>query len=122
MFQIFVTGLTTRSFLVGIAVVNVAFLREALRSRGDLARYADQPAEKLLSESDVRRFVLQELNRIGKEKGLQSIELIKGIHLIHEELTAESGLVTPTLKLRRHLLKQKFAKEIDLLFTEEKTL
>ncbi|KHJ91781.1 hypothetical protein OESDEN_08343 [Oesophagostomum dentatum] len=74
---IFVTGLTTRSFLVGIAVVNIAFLREALRSRGDLTRYADQPIEKLLSESDVRRFVLQELNRIGKERVCNQLNLLR---------------------------------------------
>ncbi|VDM68575.1 unnamed protein product [Strongylus vulgaris] len=76
--------MTTRSFLVGIAVANIAFLRDVLKSRSDLARFADSPIEKLLSESDVQRFVLQELNRTGKEKGLQSIELIKSIHLIPE--------------------------------------
>ncbi|EYB81849.1 hypothetical protein Y032_0373g192 [Ancylostoma ceylanicum] len=85
--QIFVTGLTTRSFLVGIAVANVSLLREALATRSELARYADQPVEKLLSESEVRRFVLQELNRTGKEKGLQSIELIKNIQLTSEVLS-----------------------------------
>ncbi|KAK6755234.1 hypothetical protein RB195_013922 [Necator americanus] len=120
--QIFVTGLTTRSFLVAVAVANTEVLRGALKARNDLAKYADQPVENLLADAEVRRFVLQELNRSGKQKGLQSIELIRNIHLISEELTAESGLVTPTLKLRRHLLKQKFAKEIERMFAEEKTL
>ncbi|EPB71693.1 hypothetical protein ANCCEY_09212, partial [Ancylostoma ceylanicum] len=87
-----------------------------------LARYADQPVEKLLSESEVRRFVLQELNRTGKEKGLQSIELIKNIQLTSEELTPENGLVTPTLKLRRHLLKQKFSHDIERMYAEETAL
>ncbi|VDK78476.1 unnamed protein product [Cylicostephanus goldi] len=120
--QIFVTGMTTRSFLVAVAVANIANLREALESRSDLARYAELPLERMLNESEVRRFVLQELNRTGREKGLRSIELVKSVYLISEELTPENGLVTPTLKLRRHLLKEKFSKEIERMFAEEAVL
>ncbi|CAJ0589819.1 unnamed protein product [Cylicocyclus nassatus] len=120
--QIFVTGVTTRSFLVAVAVANIANLREALESRSDLIRYAELPSEKMLNESEVQRFVLQELNRTGREKGLRSIELVKSIYLISEELTPENGLVTPTLKLRRHLLKEKFSKQIERMFAEETAL
>ncbi|KAK5977707.1 Long-chain acyl-CoA synthetase [Trichostrongylus colubriformis] len=116
--QIFITGMTTRSFLVGVAVMNMAILRTALAGRSELAKYIHLSDGELLSETDVRQFVLKELNQTAKAKNLLSIELIKDVHLTSEEFTAENGLVTPTLKLRRHLLKQRFEKEIEKMYTE----
>ncbi|VDP57543.1 unnamed protein product [Heligmosomoides polygyrus] len=120
--QIFITGLATRSFLVGIAVVKMSHVREAIAGRSEFSKCVPLTDRELLCHADIRQFVLQELNRTAKSKNLQSIELIRNIHLIAEEFTAESGLVTPTLKLRRHLLKQRFAKEIENMYTEIPTL
>ncbi len=46
------------------------------------------------------------------------MEQVKNIHLIDEEFTAEAGLLTPTLKIRRHMLRAKFEKEIERLYDE----
>ncbi|KAK6042554.1 long-chain-fatty-acid CoA ligase 5 domain protein [Cooperia oncophora] len=120
--QIFITGMTTRSFLVGIAVVNMTILRTTIAGRSELAKYVSFADDELLSEADIRQFVLKELNQTAKSKKLQSIELIKEIHLTSEEFTAENGLVTPTLKLRRHLLKQRFEKEIEKMYNSIPTM
>ncbi len=44
--------------------------------------------------------------------GLKSYEQIKKIHLLYEEWTAESGELTPTLKPRRSVIVEKYAKDI----------
>ncbi|XGW05584.1 hypothetical protein V3C99_016164 [Haemonchus contortus] len=116
--QIFITGMTTRSFLVGIAVVNMAILRSTIAGRPELTKYLPQADDELLSEVDVRQFVLMELNKTAKAMKVQTIELIRDVCLISEEFTAENGYVTPTLKLKRHLLKQRFEKEIEKMYSE----
>ncbi|VDL62789.1 unnamed protein product [Nippostrongylus brasiliensis] len=120
--QIFVTGRTTRSFLVAVAVANLEFLRSAVEGRSELAKCLSLPADEFLCHPDVRLFVLQELNRTAKSMHMLSIELIKSVRLVPEEFTAENGLVTPTLKLRRHLLKERFAKEIEEMYSEHPAL
>ncbi|KAK6061705.1 hypothetical protein COOONC_00629 [Cooperia oncophora] len=69
-----------------------------------------------------RHIRLKKLNQTAKSKKLESIELIKEIHLTSEEFTAGNGLVTPTLKLRRHLLKQRFEKEIEKMYNSIPTM
>ncbi|KJH44748.1 putative long-chain-fatty-acid CoA ligase 5 [Dictyocaulus viviparus] len=120
--QMYITGLPIHSFLVGIAVTNVATLRKDIKSQPDMEKYNQLSDQQLLCEKEVRNFVLNELNSMARKNKLQSIELIRNIHLISEELTAESGMVTPTLKLRRHLLKQRFQKDIERMYSEISTL
>ena len=43
--------------------------------------------------------------------------MIKDIYLHSEEFTIESGLLTPTLKNKRHSLKTFFQKEIDQMYS-----
>uniref|UniRef100_A0A1I7XHS7 long-chain-fatty-acid--CoA ligase n=1 Tax=Heterorhabditis bacteriophora TaxID=37862 RepID=A0A1I7XHS7_HETBA len=82
--QLFVTGKTTRSFLVGIGIVNIPHLRAALSSSTEDTRQTSMSDIELLEDSDVRNFVLRELNILGKENGLQTMELIKNIYLTGE--------------------------------------
>ncbi|CAD6186702.1 unnamed protein product [Caenorhabditis auriculariae] len=116
--QLYVTGSAERSFLVGVAVVNVDTLQAFLQKKPQLKNPSQMDEEELLQSKEVRNAVLNELNATGKASGLQTIELIRNLVLITEEFTAENGLVTPTLKHRRHLLKQKFAAEIEEMYKE----
>ena len=42
---------------------------------------------------------------------------IRAVHLTCESWTIENGLLTPTLKIRRHVLEQKFAEQIRQLYS-----
>ncbi len=63
----------------------------------------------------VEKFFRQEIDRINEER-LGTIEMIREFTLLFEPWTAENGLLTPTLKLRREVLSQKFAGEIEQMF------
>lgn len=72
-----------------------------------------------LRNGAVRFAVITELRVLGASKGLNSIEQIKNLHLTLEEFSAESGMLTPTLKLRRNLLRNHYEKVIAALHEEQ---
>ena len=50
---------------------------------------------------------------------LASFERPKKVALLDEELTVENGLMTPTLKVKRRQLEERFADLIDSLYDDE---
>lgn len=50
---------------------------------------------------------------------LKSEEHIKKIYLVHDLWQVESGELTPTLKIKREILRKKYQKEIENIFSEE---
>ena len=51
--------------------------------------------------------------------GFSDFERIRKIVLLDGELTPESGLLTPSLKVRRRIVAKTFAVQIDALYKEE---
>jgi len=49
-------------------------------------------------------------------KNLQTIEKIKKIKLIKEEFTIENGMLTPTLKLKRKKILEKYKEDLEKLY------
>ncbi len=49
-------------------------------------------------------------------KNLQSIEKVKKIKLIKEEFTIENGMLTPTLKLKRKKILEKYKEDLEKLY------
>jgi long-chain acyl-CoA synthetase len=66
----------------------------------------------------VEKLFRQEIERINESR-LGSPEKVRAFQLLYEPWTPENGLLTPTLKLRREVLKERFAAEIKLLFKHE---
>ncbi len=50
---------------------------------------------------------------------LSKFEKVKRIALLHQELTVESGELTPTLKIKRRVVNEKYAVIIDRIYEEE---
>jgi long-chain acyl-CoA synthetase len=63
----------------------------------------------------VEKLYQQEIDRINAES-LGTVEMVRAFRLLHEPWTAENGLLTPTLKLRRAVLFQQYQDEISDLF------
>lgn len=72
--------------------------------------------EELLEDARVKKAVLEDVNKLGKAAGLKSFELIKDLKLCADPWTVEEGLLTPTFKTKRPQMKQKFEKDIQLMY------
>ncbi len=71
--------------------------------------------EFMVLNPKVEKLFRQELDRINAER-LGSVEQVQAFQLVAEPWTAENGLLTPTLKLRRKEIEGRFVKEAGLLF------
>ncbi len=86
-----------RPHLVALIVPHADFVRSFARSHqipGDLAVLADNPAFRTAIGEAVKR----------ANQALSPIERIRRFHVMPEPFSIDNGLMTPTLKLRRHLI------------------
>lgn len=60
--------------------------------------------------------VLQKLQSCAQSNRLSGIETPHALYISQEEFTVDNGLLTATMKLRRHCLRQHFRKEIDEMY------
>ncbi|KAL4444107.1 hypothetical protein ABPG75_011844 [Micractinium tetrahymenae] len=100
--QIWVYGSSLESSLVAVVVPKKAF--------------TDQHPD--LASPDAKKAMLQELQSVQKGKRLKGFEAIRGVHLTNEPFSIENDLMTPSMKLKRPQLQQRFQKEIDALYKE----
>lgn len=71
--------------------------------------------EFMVLNPKVEKLFRQELERINAEH-LGSVEQVQAFQLLAGPWTAENGLLTPTLKLRRKVIEARFEKEVSALF------
>jgi len=80
-----------------------------------LKKQAYDPNRASVSQH-IRNRIEQHIKRVNR--GLNEWEKIRRWTIISTSLSSESGLLTPTLKVRRHAIDQRFATEIASLFPE----
>ncbi|KAK4920203.1 long-chain fatty acid-CoA ligase [Elasticomyces elasticus] len=68
--------------------------------------------ETLVHDEKLNGVVLREVQKAGKDGGLQGIEIIDGIVLADEEWTPQNGFLTPAQKLQRKMIQEKYKNEI----------
>uniref|UniRef100_A0A1I7TU95 long-chain-fatty-acid--CoA ligase n=1 Tax=Caenorhabditis tropicalis TaxID=1561998 RepID=A0A1I7TU95_9PELO len=113
--QIYVTGNTERSFLVGIVVLDLPKFKEMPEVK---AFEGKEEIEKIMERKEVKEAVIADLNKYAKANGLQLIELIRNVHMTLQEFSEENGLVTTTLKNRRKVLEEFFKPQIRKMYEE----
>uniref|UniRef100_A0A671Y2Y7 Long-chain-fatty-acid--CoA ligase n=1 Tax=Sparus aurata TaxID=8175 RepID=A0A671Y2Y7_SPAAU len=109
--QIFVHGDSLQSCLVAIVVPDPEVLpgfAKDLNCQGSI--------EELCKNTEVKKAILSDMIKLGKEAGLKSFEQVKDVYLHPEQFTIENGLLTPTLKAKRAELKTLFQPQIDKLY------
>ena len=117
--QTFVYGDSLQSSLVAIVIPDEEPLRSFLKSRKSSLADASlaticQPGSE--TARMLKPFFMQEIKRVSKENGLHGFEVPKEIHIDHEPFSAENGLLTPTFKLKRAQARDKYEKEIELMY------
>jgi long-chain acyl-CoA synthetase len=71
-----------------------------------------------LSSDDLKKTIVQDLNKLAGENKFNSLEKIKQLHLVIDPFTIENDLLTPTMKVKRNVAKKVFDKEINDLYTK----
>uniref|UniRef100_A0A023GIJ0 Putative fatty acid coenzyme a ligase ixodes scapularis fatty acid coenzyme a ligase n=1 Tax=Amblyomma triste TaxID=251400 RepID=A0A023GIJ0_AMBTT len=116
---VFVTGCPTQSFCVAIVIPHEEPLRELAVSCGLDKK---TPLHEICKNLTVRKALLKEMQKLGKESGLNSLHQVHNLHLHVENDLLASGLVTNTLKLKRNVARQVFANAIEDLYREGQLL
>lgn len=113
--QIFVHGDSLQACLVGIVVPDPDYLPLWIKKKGIEGSYSD-----LCSNKEVKKAILEDLLRLGKEGGLKSFEQVRDITLHPELFSVQNGLLTPTLKAKRAELCNRFREQIDAMYANIK--
>ncbi len=71
---------------------------------------------ELVADDRIRRFMQEEVDRAGAN--LARYEQIKKIVLLDRDFELEEGEVTPSLKVRRHMIEKKYRAQIDALYKD----
>ena len=112
--QSFVHGDSYQTYLVAVVVPD----EEPVRAwaKANLPELAAASFEELCKSDKLKQQMLMEIRRLSKSNGLHGFETVKGVYLEPQIFTAESGLITPTFKLKRPQLKDHYAKQIEDMY------
>ena len=110
--QVVVVG-NARKFASALIVPNTELLAGYAQIKG--IEYRDQ--RDLISNPRIIDLIERQVNKYTVE--LARFEKVKKVALLENELTTESGELTPTLKPRRSVIEKKYAAVIDRLYDEE---
>jgi long-chain acyl-CoA synthetase len=98
-----------RPYLVGLIVPEAEWTAEWAKANGKPADYS-----ALRSDPDYLRAVSAVVDRVNKE--LSVIEKVRRFILADEPFTVENEQLTPSIKIRRHVLKQVYGTRLDALY------
>jgi len=111
--QIVVIG-EDRPFLTALVVPDFESLRMHARDHDiEEAQYSD---EELLEHEDVRALFQQSVRDFNHDAAAH--EKIRNFRLLAEPFTVEDGTLTPTLKLRRGVIRDRYSDLVDEMYEE----
>lgn len=81
-----------------------------------LKRDGYEPSEPYNKDEKIRDLIQQEIDKANKQ--LSPWETVKKFILLEEPLTVDSGELTPTMKVKRPVVLEKFKEEIESMYEE----
>lgn len=80
------------------------------------ARGRDKPTDlaELVNDADFRRAMQEAVDRVNKT--LSPVEKVRKFLLSPEPFTTENGMLTPTMKIRRHVIRKTWADRLEELY------
>jgi long-chain acyl-CoA synthetase len=111
--QIVVIG-EGKPFLTALVVPDFESLRMRARDRGVEEEQLSDDA--LIEHEDVQALFQQAFRAYGRDA--PSHEKIRNFTLLTEPFTVEDGTLTPTLKLRRNVIAERYEEEIEAMYEE----
>ena len=114
--QIFVHGESLQNYLITIIVPNKTKVVDFLLSKG--INCDEKSCLNYFGNETLKNEIIKDMEIIGRKADLKGFELVRKIFLFSGAFTPENDLVTPTLKLKRHISKKYFANEIKKLYSK----
>jgi long-chain acyl-CoA synthetase len=99
-----------RPFIVALLVANFERLESLARRNG----WPFASRRELLARPEILAIVQRRLDRLNES--LAPFEQVKRFALLDRELTQEGGELTPTLKVRRRIIRERYAELIESLY------
>jgi long-chain acyl-CoA synthetase len=96
---------------VALVVVNTQKIME-------LSGSSTSHVSDIVQNADVAKKVLQDMSSAAQKHGVNKNEIPTHIKLLSDPWTADTGLVTEAMKLKRNPIEKKFSKELDALYKE----
>lgn len=103
-----------RPHLVALVVPDADFAAGWARQHG---RSPDDLAG-LIADSDFKRAVGVAIDRVNRN--LSGIEKVRKFLLTAEAFSVANGMMTPTMKIRRHVIRQNYGAALDALYEEKR--
>jgi long-chain acyl-CoA synthetase len=100
-----------RPYCICLIVPNFALLESRAKERG----WVHHSRQELLRHPEVVGRIQHQVDKLNAD--LAGFETIKKFALLDRELSQDAGELTPTLKVRRRIVTQKFASLIESLYT-----
>jgi long-chain acyl-CoA synthetase len=73
--------------------------------------------EKLLENAKVKELIQAEVDKAGEQ--FKGFERIKRVALTAEDFTTQNGMLTPSLKVKRRVVMQKYKDSLDALYADD---
>jgi len=110
--QIWVWGDPLSNFLVAVVVPRMKTLVDHLKAAFPGDHFDTMSPSEVCANPKVNAFVLKSMDKVATVAHLLSYQKVKAIILDPQVWTIESGLLTPTFKLRRGNIKAKYLKQV----------
>lgn len=107
--QVAVVG-ESRKYVTAIIIPAFGALKEYAKKK----KIAFKNLDDLIHNSEIIKMIGERIDKL--QKGLPSFEQIKKFTLLPNAFTIESGELTNTLKIRRPVINQRYAKEIEAMY------
>lgn len=110
--QLVVVG-EAQNFMAGLIVPDF----DALKKYAKDNNLKTESIEELIELDDVKNIYKKEMREFSKE--LASHEKIRDFRLLPNEFTVETGEITPTMKVKRRVISEKYADQIADIFKDD---
>lgn len=111
--QLVVVG-EAQNFMAGLIVPDFDALQKYARDNN----LKTESIEELIELDDIKNIYKKEMREFSKE--LASHEKIRDFRLLANEFTVETGEITPTMKVKRRVISEKYADLIADIFKDDK--
>ncbi|KAK8840368.1 hypothetical protein M9Y10_030929 [Tritrichomonas musculus] len=112
--HIFVYGDSSRQFLVAVVVP----LRSEVARFLEKPKITDEEFKEACQSKSLNQRIMNDITEIANRKKLLGYQKVVSIYLTSDEWSVENGIITPTFKLKRKVLFERYKKEIEDLYAK----